>query len=214
MMGIINLADAKVSYEGETLPAINLISKLQSQLREAACRIATIAETLGDLQAALLNSHTVEARLTLSKEDYGRFKSMEGVDDNERIRKAIMTVIHPHASGISGEADTLRPAATVSEPNPSLVPVESAPMISKSAEPAPTPVPEARASVNTLREHAVTPEPVMQKKPTAQCPTCHYPIELPETLTGEWTVELQCRTCGAKCLIKPPFRQPSTTYSI
>jgi len=100
-MGIINLADANVSYEGQTLPAINLISRLQTQLREAACRIATIAETLGDLQTALLNSHTVEVKLTLSKEDYGRFKSMEGMDDSERIRKAIMTVIHPKEADIS-----------------------------------------------------------------------------------------------------------------
>jgi hypothetical protein len=89
IMGIINLADVKVSYEGQTLPAINLISKLQTQLRDAASRIAAIAETLGDLQTALLNSHTVEVKLTLSKEDYGRFKSMEGMDDSERIRKAL-----------------------------------------------------------------------------------------------------------------------------
>ena len=94
-MSTINLADAKVSYEGQNLPAINLISKLQTQLQEAAYRMAAIASTLGDLQAALLNSNTVEVKLTLSKEDFGRFRSLGGMDDSERIRKAVMTLIHP-----------------------------------------------------------------------------------------------------------------------
>lgn len=213
-MGIINLADAKVSYEGQTLPAINLISKLQTQLREAACRIAVIAETLGDLQTALLNSHTVEVKLTLSKEDYGRFKSMEGTDDSERIRKAIMTVIHPEESGISGETGKLRPPVTIVESSPAPPPVESAPVISKSAEPIRPYVQELQPVEKTLQEQQVTSETVIQKKPTTQCPTCHSLIELPETLNDEWLVELKCGTCGAKCLLKPSFRKPLTNYSI
>ncbi|TRZ51791.1 hypothetical protein D4S03_04495 [bacterium] len=213
-MGIINLADAKVSYEGQTLPAINLISKLQTQLREAACRIAVIAETLGDLQTALLNSHTVEVKLTLSKEDYGRFKSMEGTDDSERIRKAIMTVIHPDESGISGETGKLRPSVTVVESSPAPPPVESAPVISKSVEPIRPPVPELQPVEKTPQEQQVTSEPVIKKKPTTQCPTCHSLIELPKTLNDEWLVELKCGTCGAKCLLKPSFREPLTNHSI
>ena len=205
-MGIINLADAKVSYEGQTLPAINLISKLQTQLREAACRRAGIAETLGDLQTALLNSHTVEVKLTLSKEDYGRFKSMEGTDDCERIRKALMTFIHPEESGSSGESSNLKPVATVVESNPAPPPVESEPWIPKSAEPIHHPVTDLQPAEKSMQEQIVTSEPVIQKKPTTQCPTCHSPIELPETLDDEWPIELKCRTCGAKCLIKPSFR--------
>ncbi len=213
-MGIINLADAKISYEGQTLPAINLISKLQAQLREATCRIATIAETLGDLQTALLNSHTVEVKLTLSKEDYGRFKSMEGMDDNERIRKAIMTVIHPDASGTFGEAGKLRPAATVVESSPAPPSVETTPMIRTPTEPIPAPVQEPQPAGIPLQEQLVTPAPAVNKKPTTQCPTCHSPIELPGTLNDEWPIELKCGTCGAKCLIKPSFRKASATFSI
>jgi hypothetical protein len=212
-MGMINLADAKVSYEGQTLPAINLISKLQIQLREAACRIATIAETLGDLQVALLNSHTVEARLTLSKEDYDSFKSMEGMDDNERIRKAIMTVIHPEESGSSGEAVKLMPAVTVVESNPAPPPVESAPRICRSAEPLHPTVPELQPAEITPQKQPETSTSAMNRKPTTQCPTCHSLIELPATLNGEWLVELTCGTCGAKCLIKPSFRQSSAIQS-
>lgn len=84
-----------MSYEVQTLPAVNLIGKLQTQLHEAASRITAIAETLEDLQTALLNSHTVEVKLTLSKENYNKFRSLGGMDDNERIRKAVMNVIHP-----------------------------------------------------------------------------------------------------------------------
>jgi hypothetical protein len=46
-MGTINLEDAKVSYEGQNLPAIHLIGKLQTELEEAALRMAAIASTLG-----------------------------------------------------------------------------------------------------------------------------------------------------------------------
>jgi hypothetical protein len=213
-MGMINLADAKVSYEGQTLPAINLISKLQTQLREAACRIATIAETLGDLQTALLNSHTVEVKLTLSKEDYGRFKSMEGLDDNERIRRAIMSVIHPEEPVVSSKAVASGTALTDVVSKPAHLPVESAPVFPEPAEPIGPPVPEPRPVEKILPERPFTSEPVIMKKPTTQCPTCHSPIDLPETLTDEWPMELKCGTCGAKCLLKPSFRKQSANYSI
>jgi hypothetical protein len=203
-MGIINLADAKVSYEGQTLPAINLISKLQTQLREATCRIATIAETLGDLQTALLNSHTVEVKLTLSKEDYGRFKSMEGMDDSERIRKAIMTVIHPEEADISTSAVKSSPA---------LPSITSAQTITKSAEPINPPAPEPQFVEKASQEQSIVAEPVT-KKSTTKCPTCQSLIELPKTLNDEWPVELKCGTCGAKCLLKPSFRKPLSNYSI
>jgi DNA-directed RNA polymerase subunit RPC12/RpoP len=206
-MGIINLIDAKVSYEGQTLPAINLLSKLQMQLRDAACRIATIAETLGDLQTALLNSHTVEVKLTLSKEDYSRFKSMEGMDDNERIRKVIMNVIHPEESGVSEKAGESKPAVTAVESRAVPLPVESAPVIPKSAERLNPPLPELQPVEKTPPGDPVTREPEINKKPTTRCPTCHALIELPGTLNDEWPVELKCGTCGAKCLLKPLFRK-------
>jgi hypothetical protein len=213
-MGMINLADAKVSYEGQTLPAINLISRLQTQLREAACRIATIAETLGDLQTALLNSHLVEAKLTLSKEDYDRFKSMEGMDDGERIRKAIMTLIHPKEADHFIKANESRPATPVAESNPALPPVESAPVIAKSAEPIRPPAPEPHAVNKTFTGQLADPESAIKKRSTTKCPTCQSAIDLPETLNYEWPVELKCGNCGAKCLMKPSFRKQWTNYSI
>lgn len=212
-MGVINLADAKVSYEGQTLPAINLISRLQTQLRETACRIATIAETLGDLQTALLNSHTVEVKLTLSKEDYGRFKSMEGVDDSERIRNAILTLLRDEAAAGSSRADESRPSAPVAEPLPS-PPAASASLSAETAEPITPPAPAQEAVRKTSPEPTVAPDSAIKKRATTRCPTCQSMIELPETFNNDWPVELKCGNCGAKCLMKPSFRKQWTNYSI
>ncbi len=187
-MSTINLADAKVSYEGQTLPAINLLSKLQTQLQEAACRLATISSTLGDLQAALLSSETVEVKLTLSREDLGRLRSLGGVDDSERIRKAVMTLIHPEEEELLPTSVESRPFGTPGESRPLQSPVyEFRPTIEKAAEPQPKPI------------AAETP---ITKKSTTYCPTCQSPIDLPEMTNDPWSVEIRCENCGAKSLVK------------
>lgn len=175
-MSTIDLADAKVSYEGQHLPAINLLGKLQMQLQELACRLATISSTLGDLQAALLNSETIEVKLTLSREDIGRLRSLGGVDDSERIRKAVMTLIHPDEAELPPAPVESRPAGTSGE-----------------FRPAPSPVCEFPPAAA---------ESPIKKKSTATCPTCQSPIELPEMSKDPWSVEIQCGNCGAKSLVK------------
>jgi len=192
-MGIINLADAKVAYEGQMLPAINLISKLQTQLQEAASKMAAIATTLGDLQTALLNSHTVEVKLTLSKEDYGRFRSMGGMDDSERIRKAVMTVIHPEESGISPNTGEFRSTA-----HPDFRPV-----ITPSPESVLPSNPELQQVERIIQEQIAAEELSNIKKSTTRCPKCQSPIELNESSHDLLPVEIKCVKCGAKCLVKP-----------
>ncbi len=193
-MSTINLADAKVSYEGQNIPAINLLSKLQTQLQEVACRLATIASTLGDLQAALLNSETIEVKLTLSREDFGRLRSLGGVDDSERIRKAVMTLIHPEEAELPPTPVESRPAGTPSESRPVASPVyEFRPVITKAAEPALSHHPQPQP---------IAAEPPIKKKSTTNCPTCQSPIDLPEMSNDQWSVEIQCGNCGAKSLVK------------
>jgi len=191
-MGIINLADAKVAYEGQVLPAINLISKLQTQLHEAASRIAVIATTLGDLQTALLNSHTVEVKLTLSKEDYGKFRVIGGMDDNERIRKAVMTVIHPEESGISPNPGEFRPTA----------PPDSHPLVTPSPEPILPSNPEPQMAERILQVQLVDEEPAKMKKSTTKCSRCQSLIDLPEASNELLPVEIKCGKCGAKYIVK------------
>ena len=183
-MSIINLADAKVSYEGQTLPAINLISKLQVQLQEAASRMAAIAAILGQLQTALLSSHTVEVKLTLSKEDYNRFRALGGVDDSDRIRKAVMDVIRSDAAEIS-------PAS-----------VQPRTVFFEAVEPVLSPDPEPQVVGRVLQEQPVGSEVGAKKKPSTKCPRCQSQIDLPEFTGDQWPVEVKCSNCGAKCLIK------------
>jgi hypothetical protein len=183
-MSIINLADAKVSYEGQTLPAINLISKLQVQLQEAASRMAAMAATLGQLQTALLNSHTVEVKLTLSKEDYDRFRALGGVDDNDRIRKALMNVIHSEGAEVSH------------------VSVESRTVVAETAEPVLSLSPDPQPVAKIFQEQPVASEMGTKKKPTTKCPRCQSQIDLQEFSGDQWPVEVKCSNCGAKCLIK------------
>jgi DNA-directed RNA polymerase subunit RPC12/RpoP len=207
-MNIINLEDAKVTYEGQSLPAVNLIGTLQTELREAASRMAAIAETLGNLQTALLNSHTVEVKLTLSKEDYHKFKSLGGMDDNERIRQAVMTVIHTEEKGnspVSGEHGLATP---LTESNPALSSVESQTVAVKPSEHIPPPDPEPPAAERTYQERPIAAETPIKKKLITKCPTCQSLIDLPEASNDQWPVELKCGNCGSKCLVKPSFRKP------
>jgi DNA-directed RNA polymerase subunit RPC12/RpoP len=191
-MSTIDLADVKVSYEGQTLPVTTLISKLQTQLQEATCRIAAISSTLGDLQAALLNSTTVEVKLTLTREDYGRFRSLEGADDHERIRRAVMVMIH------SGEGE-LSSAGAAAEPRP-----EAA----KGADPGPS---------HELEMEGLLAERILQEQPAAEavrikattrCPRCQSLIELPDTSNDQWSVEIKCGNCGTKYLVKTKADAP------
>lgn len=191
-MGTINLADTKVSYEGQNLPAMNLLSKLQAQLQEAACRLATISSTLGDLQAALLNSETIDVKLTLSREDFDRLRSLGGADDSERIRKAVMNMIHPGGAELPPSPQESRPVETLGESRSAASPVyEFRPVIAKTAEAGPS-----------LHPQPISAEPPIQRRSTTNCPTCRAPIDLPEISKDQWSVEIQCGNCGAKSLLR------------
>lgn len=189
-MSIINLSDAKVSYEGQTLPAINLISKLQVQLQEMASRMSAMAATLGQLQTCLLNSHTVEVKLTLSKEDYDKFRTLGGVDDSDRIRNALMNFIHGDEREFT--AVPVEQPTAVAEPVVSVISPSPEPSIEKKIVPEPLPVSESPA----------------KKKPTTKCPRCQAPIDLTEFSAEQWPVEVKCGNCGAKCLIKSKTDRP------
>lgn len=201
-MGTINLEDVTVSYEGQNLPAIHLISKLQTQLDEAACRMAAIASTLGFLQAALLNSNMVEVKLTLSKEDYERFKSLGGVNDSERIRKAVMNLIHPEEPELlPSPVEPLR-AATPGGSGPAAPRFESRTEFTQAAEPVQHHDPKPRPAERILPEPPVAPGPAVEQQSTTKCPRCQSLIVLPETSGDQWSVEIKCECCGVKYLVK------------
>jgi DNA-directed RNA polymerase subunit RPC12/RpoP len=201
-MGTINLEDAKVPYEGQNLPAINLIGKLQTQLEEATRRIAAIASTLGDIQAALLNSNMVEAKLTLSREEYERFKSLGGMDDSERIRKAVMSLIRPKESGLPPSSTESRTVAIPDVPGPFALPDESRTELAQTEEPVPPHDPEPLPEERVFSEQPAAPEPPVEQQSTTKCPRCQALIVLPETSCDQWSVEIKCENCGVKYLVK------------
>jgi hypothetical protein len=209
VMNIINLEDAKVNYEGQSLSAVSLIGKLQEDLRDAAARIAAIGETLGNLQTALLNCHTVEVKLTLSKEEYEKFKSLGGMDDNDRIRQAVLNVIHPGAARVPFSSGDAGSAAPTAESRPAISLVESQSVTEKPPTPSAAPAPEPRPGEQAFQERPIPPEPPEKKKLITKCPTCQALIDLPETSNDQWPIELKCGNCGAKCLVKPSFRRPA-----
>lgn len=196
-MSIVNLSDAKIKYEGQSLPAINLISKLQTQLNEAVSRLDAISSALGELQAALLNSHTVEVKLTLTKEDYGRFTTLKGRDDSERIRNAVMKVIHPSETEPVTKTSELVQENVNGEKKPPIILFETHPETTeeKIINLATEQKPDVK-NQTIITEHAIKP------KTMTKCPRCQSLIEIPDVSNRQWPLEVQCSNCGSKCLIK------------
>jgi DNA-directed RNA polymerase subunit RPC12/RpoP len=123
-------------------------------------------------------------KLTLSKEDYDRFRTLGGVDDSDRIRKALLNLIRSEEAEISH------------------APVESRVVVAEAVVPIPSPNPEPQAVKRTFQEQPVAAEMGQKKKPTTKCPRCQSQIDLTEFSSDQWPVEVKCGNCGAKCLIK------------
>ena len=56
-------------------------------------KFANLASALEELNKALENSHTIDEKIVLSKEDYEKLTAIGGGDERECIRKAIMAFI-------------------------------------------------------------------------------------------------------------------------
>lgn len=203
-MTTVNLEEAIVSHEGQNVPAVQLIGKLQTQLQEAASRLAAVASTLGDIHAALLNANMVEVKLTLSKEDYDRFQSLGGADDSERIRKAVMSMIHPEESVFSQIPIPVeaRKAAAPDMAGPFALPGEHRAEFAQAAGLAARPEPLPRVAEQILPGQPAAAEPPAGRPSTTRCPRCQSLIELPDTSEDQWSVEIRCGNCGVKYLVK------------
>jgi predicted Zn finger-like uncharacterized protein len=123
-------------------------------------------------------------KLTLSKDDYDKFRALGGVDDSDRIRKALMNLIRSEEVEISH------------------APLESRIVVSEAAAPVLTPNPEQQPVKRVFQEQPVAAELSSKKKPVTKCPRCQAQIDLTEFSSEQWPVEVKCGNCGAKCLIK------------
>jgi DNA-directed RNA polymerase subunit RPC12/RpoP len=92
-MNQINLEEGKISYENEWMSTEDLTRKIQEKMQLGDRKFAGLAAALEKLESALENSHTLEIKLTISKNEYLKLKKLGGEDDRECIRKAIANLI-------------------------------------------------------------------------------------------------------------------------
>jgi DNA-directed RNA polymerase subunit RPC12/RpoP len=195
---MLNLDNAVVMYEGQQYSAKDLMLKLQEQIRDAATRLNSIAFLLDELYKAMENTKTVEVKLSLSKEEYERFKTIGGENDRERILQAIRSAIEQHpAQQSTGIAASIEPMMA------SLgVPKKPQSQPAPKANPRQALVEDLSVSVSPLDEPPATvPEPV-RRKPAPKCPRCSQPLNIPDVPASSLPIEVKCDNCGAKCLIK------------
>ncbi|WP_156915782.1 hypothetical protein [Desulfatirhabdium butyrativorans] len=196
-MDMLNLDNTIVMYEGQQYSAKNLMLKLQEQIRDAATRLNSIAFLLDELYKAMENTKTIEVKLSLTKEEYERFKSIGGENDRERILQAIRTAIEPHhasqSTGIPASIEPMMASLSV----PKTPQVHSAPK----TNPRQALVEELSVSVSPIDEPAPVAAPA-KKKAAPKCPRCSQPLNIPDVPASSLPIEVKCDNCGAKCLIK------------
>ena len=92
-MSEINLDDAKIRFEGEWLSAEDLANKIQEKMQSGELKFAGLAAALEALNKAMENTHTLNVRIVITKEQYRKLQILGGNDDRQAVRKAIMKAI-------------------------------------------------------------------------------------------------------------------------
>lgn len=113
-MNQINLEEGKISYENEWMTAEDLARRIQEKMQSGDRKFAGLAAALERLESALENSHTLEIKLIISKNDYLKLKKRGGDDDRECIRKSIANFIR-NGEPVASEKDPAVPADESSE---------------------------------------------------------------------------------------------------
>ena len=89
----INLDDGKIEFENEWYTADELAGMIQEKMKTGDMKFADIAGALEELNKSLENSHPLEIRLVITKDEYQKLKELGGDDDRDAVRKAIMAAI-------------------------------------------------------------------------------------------------------------------------
>jgi len=92
-MDNINLDDGKIHFDGDWLSVEDLTKKIQEKMQSGDMKIADMAGALETLNKKLEDSHPLEVKLVLTKDDYTKLKDLGEADDRECIRKAILSFI-------------------------------------------------------------------------------------------------------------------------
>ncbi len=92
-MSEINLEEGKIKFEDEWYSAEDLTGMIQEKMQTGEMKFAGIAAALEELNKALENSHTLDIKLVISREDYQRLRELGGEEDAAAVRKAVMAAI-------------------------------------------------------------------------------------------------------------------------
>ena len=114
-MSEINLDEGKIKFEDGWYSAEELAGMIQEKMQTGEMKFAGIAAALEELNNALENSHALEIKLVLARDDYLRLKELGGVDDATAVRKAVIAAISakdPEAEPIVKKTEQVKKTQT------------------------------------------------------------------------------------------------------
>ena len=79
----VNLDDATIKHGDEWFSVEDLSRKIEEKMQSGDMKFADLASALEELKRALENSHTIEVKIAISKQDYEKLKALGGEDDRE-----------------------------------------------------------------------------------------------------------------------------------
>lgn len=116
-MSKIRLDDGTILFEEEWLTIDALSEKIQKKIESDDMKFATIAAALEELKVALENSVKLDVVCAITKSEYDSLKEIGGKDDNELVRKAILTYIGEEPQTDTDKEQFLAEAVVPSEKN-------------------------------------------------------------------------------------------------
>jgi len=108
-MSEINLDDAKIKFEDQWLSAEDLAKKIQEKMQSGELKFANMATALEELNKAMENTHTLDVKIVITKDQYKKLQILGGNDDRVAVRKAIMKAIESGVPNVQKETKAADP---------------------------------------------------------------------------------------------------------
>ena len=122
----IRLDDGTINVDGEWLSVEDLSKRIQEKIQAGEMKFTNLATALEELNTALENSHTLEVRVVITRDEYEKLKALGVEDDRENVRRAITAFIRGTDHEEPLEADVKQQETSEEDPDQQEVPVEDA----------------------------------------------------------------------------------------
>jgi len=87
-MSDIRLQDGRINFEGDWLSTEDLTKKINEKMQIGDLKIAKLAAALEELNTALAQTHALDIKLVLSRDEHEKLKTVKEEDYLEFLRKA------------------------------------------------------------------------------------------------------------------------------